>query len=462
MLRNTFAPALFVLLSLLAGRAVAGPLAAPAPTPDIFEGEPAGTCEWAAVPGFSNVLGGICSAVLIHPQMIATAGHCAELYADPSAIWGESINSPHTSAIDQCWIAEGYTTELGVHPDDVAFCRLTQPVDLPYFPPAFGCEIDSLTDGAPVVVVGFGEPDTGIKNWRITELLTVPGTAMALLGDDVQPTCGGDSGGPALIELADGSWRTFGVISGGGPCGATTFKTSAAWLFRWVPWAELQSGLDLTPCHDPDGTWNPTPACQGFVIDPMDAGNANWHQWCAGAARSELGESCGPAAAPDDTPPSVSILSPADDSEFSPPLAQVDIEIAADDGPWPVSRVELLIEGEMVAVDPVAPWGFAQVEFPTGSWSVAARAIDVSGNVGESQAIDIHVGDAPPEPEGETGEGEAGESGETGETGGPALDDPDSGCACTSGGAGTSTWALGLLLLVLRRRGRAEVRGSSS
>ena len=35
-----------------------------------------------------------------------------------------------------------------------------------------------------------------------------------------------------------------------------------------MEWFEDQTGFDLTPCHDADGTWNPGPSCGGFPLTP--------------------------------------------------------------------------------------------------------------------------------------------------------------------------------------------------
>ncbi|HVR62066.1 MAG TPA: MYXO-CTERM sorting domain-containing protein, partial [Polyangia bacterium] len=47
-----------------------------------------------------------------------------------------------------------------------------------------------------------------------------------------------------------------------------------------VAWAEMQSGIDLTPCHDDKG-WNPGPDCKGRPINP-GTGVGTWANSCAG------------------------------------------------------------------------------------------------------------------------------------------------------------------------------------
>jgi len=59
----------------------------------------------------------------------------------------------------------------------------------------------------------------------------------------------GDSGGPAFVQLADKSWRVFGIDSEGTgkSCGAGDLMGV---MHKAVSWIEQQSGVDITPCHD--------------------------------------------------------------------------------------------------------------------------------------------------------------------------------------------------------------------
>jgi hypothetical protein len=460
------------LVALFAGEATAGNLAAPAVDPRVYDGEIADTCIWASLPAFSSNPYG-CSSVLIHPQVVVTRAACAHDADDRRAAFGEFMYSPaHAVYFEECWIPDDYTPIfMGAHPADIAFCKLPVPVDLPYTPPAFGCELEQLTTGAEVAVVGFGARSeanqSGSKSWKFTELLSDYQTdPFALFGDTDPVMCRGDQGAPALIELPDGSWRAFAIGVHGaldlggqdGPCGSLG-TSKFIWLHEWIPWAEAQIGIDLTPCHDADGSWNPTPMCQGFVVDPFDPGNSDWDQWCAGAPVSGPGTSCGPAMEPDVVPPNVSITAPTNQSHFEGPLAQLDIVVEADDGEWPVDGIELLIDGELVAFDDVPPWAFNQLEFPQGSWTLVARAVDLSGNVAESEPVEIHVGDEPPasDTDDTADTGDTGDTGDTEETGGTGIDGQGTGCALTAdrdAGRVTSVVFFALLLLGRRRMAR--------
>ncbi len=59
-----------------------------------------------------------------------------------------------------------------------------------------------------------------------------------------------------------------------------------------VEWLENETGFDLTPCHDSDGTWAPTEACGGFPLD-LQSGSTDWSQGCARAEVSGPGSLCG-------------------------------------------------------------------------------------------------------------------------------------------------------------------------
>jgi MYXO-CTERM domain-containing protein len=53
------------------------------------------------------------------------------------------------------------------------------------------------------------------------------------------------------------------------------------WAFTpyYVPWLEEDSGLDVTPCFDADGTWNPGPDCGNVPLNP-EASTGTWQQMC--------------------------------------------------------------------------------------------------------------------------------------------------------------------------------------
>lgn len=425
-------------------------------TPVIHGGVPAEPCQWpTAVALYENSV--LCSATLIHPEVVLTAAHCIGDGPGPSTIsFGESIFAPTRSVpVDHCLANPAATGNLG--PWDFAYCLLAEPVlDIPLTPPLMGCETELLVLGQPVVIAGYGGDDadqSGIKQWATTIVSSVTAGDVVLVGAEGSAACYGDSGGSAFVQLGDGSWRAFGIVSGGVSCDAdVTYVT----IHSMIAWAEQQTERDLTPCHDADGTWNPGPGCSQFATDPSSP-RGSWVEGCFGAT-SGASSSCGPAFASegDRQSPSVAIVSPIDGQTFAAP-AMFDIEIVASDELSGVEQVELLIGLDVVAHDSEPPWGFAGASFMQGGYELRARASDWQGNVGESESVVIQVGESP----GETGTGddESSESDSTDddESGGTsdenaASEGSPAACGCTSERSTErgAAWLLVLMIGVIR------------
>jgi hypothetical protein len=92
----------------------------------------------------------------------------------------------------------------------------------------------------------------------------------------------GDSGGPVFIKMPDSTWRLIGndwTSPDWNSSGNPRVSTYTSVPFH-VAWAEQQSGIDLTPCHDAKG-WNPGPDCKGVPTNPGE-GFGTWETLCAG------------------------------------------------------------------------------------------------------------------------------------------------------------------------------------
>jgi len=244
----------------------------------IFGGQNATTCQWP-----TTVLLNGCTGTLVHPLIVTTAGHCGTDHR--TATFGESRTSPgaRTVPIASCKVYSGPRIP-GVL-NDWAYCKLAMPVnDVPIAPILMGCETEILKPMQKVVVAGFGDNNDngggfGTKRWAETTINRAEtGRGIQVGGMGIAP-CFGDSGGPAFVKLADGSWRVFGVDSSGtgNSCGAGDLM---ALIHPEVPWIEQDSGVDITPCTDADGTWNPSPACTGFSMAPDSTGRS-WADGCA-------------------------------------------------------------------------------------------------------------------------------------------------------------------------------------
>lgn len=288
------------------------------------------TCEWPTTVQLNE-----CTGTLVHPQVVTTASHCGTNHQ--TAIFGETSSSPARSIpIEFCRRFDGHGD--GTTRTDWAVCKLTEPVtDIPIIPILMGCETEILRPRQKVVIAGFGrteanEGDTGTKRWVETTINRVDDGRGIQVGGMGKAPCFGDSGGPAFVKLPDGSWRVFGIDSTGtdDSCAAGDLM---ALIHRGVAWMEQKVELDITPCHDADGKWNPSAACQGFSMEPMTAGRA-WTNGCAEPTLSPPAATCGAAFGVDggepSPPPDASPEDTAIDLELGPPEVAEDTGSASD------------------------------------------------------------------------------------------------------------------------------------
>jgi hypothetical protein len=285
-------------------------LSQPTPGPQpIVNGTDADECQFPTVVRLSSG----CSGSLIAPNVVLTAGHCLDpAIAMPTTAvqLGESgAASVATVPVVRC---ERHPEYQGIEQQpvaqvlfDVGFCELAQSVnDVPPIPILFGCDLDELQVGTPLVIVGYGATSGGndtptvgsgtkrFGNQTVEQVNDAEGD-LWMIGPEAA-SCYGDSGGPALMQLADGSWRLVAVAStihpnGGGYCG---YGSIYELVYPAVEWLESESGVDLTPCHDVDGTWNPSELCDRLPTAPDAVGNA-WANACGPHAESEPGATCG-------------------------------------------------------------------------------------------------------------------------------------------------------------------------
>lgn len=455
-----------------------GPAAFSLPDEDplIYGGSPVASCGWP-----TTVFLGGCTGTLVHPEVMIYAAHCGAGVG--SVRFGENGNGPARTVGTKFCRTNPQGPNLGQGKDH-AFCVLSQPQnDIPIVPPLMGCETDILQPGQEVTIVGFGNADNGpfgIKR-EVTTLVNGIQNDEAFIGGNGKDSCQGDSGGPVYVQVDDGTWRAFGITSYGGACGTGGYYSMMHTGMEWIESELAGEGIDITPCHDADGTWAPTVDCAMFPTDPSP-GAGNWGNGCSGGPLGGPGATCGPPhnAEPDDTPPTVTITAPESGTVFDTMgegQIQIQVDALADDGDgWGVQEVRLIVNEMEFANndDNSVPYGWEPI-FPTGGYELQAIGVDHAGNEGLSNIVYIGVDmDAPepPEPEDDTGEesgdegdgtGEDdGDEGETGDgeegegtgAGGEGGSGEGKGCACdVSDGSAPGALSMGLFgLLLLRRR----------
>lgn len=402
----------------------------------IFDGNDADACAFPAVVALDNGENR-CTGTLVHSRVVLYAAHCGA--GDMVVGFGDSASAPaHSVEPAQCMTHPDYSGP-GDTGADWAFCLLNEPAPVPPIPVALGCERDLIETGGTATIVGYGESEAGVgagpKRWAEAPIRLIFDTYIEVGGLTQPGVCAGDSGGPALIQTSDGTWRTFGIASvnanGCGGIGHYALAWDAA------PWVEENAGVDITPCHDDTEAWQPDFRCASFA-GAASAGAGAWTDWCTEAPRGGASTSCGPAfdAEADSTPPSVKITAPTE-TTFPGPEAALDVDIDATDQGWGVAKVSLEIDGSLEATDDAPPFSFPDVVLAEGSWELVAIAEDAAGLTSRSEPLAIAVGtDAA--------------------TGGPA---PEEGCGCGSERPPTPWLALAAWLLCRRRGARSGASG---
>lgn len=280
--------------------------ARPQPEP-IVNGSDAGVCDFPAAVSVLNAGGQqFCTAALVHPRVVMLAGHCIASQSPATIGFGETVSTPAVQTpVADCGVHPQFEWLDQLLPMDLAYCTLQEDAPpVPTTPPLMGCEAEQLVPEAEVTLVGFGFDDelgtsgNTMKRWTVNTLEFVDEEAndLYLLGVDDASACFGDSGGPAYMQLADGSWRLVGITSeahpdaGGQPpyCG---YGVIYELVHLQMPWLEEATGFDVTPCFDADGTWSPDETCGGFPNALTS--DAGWAGSCGTKDVSGDSQTCG-------------------------------------------------------------------------------------------------------------------------------------------------------------------------
>jgi hypothetical protein len=285
-------------------------------------------------------LGGLtfCSGTLVTPDIVMFAAHCIHpdnsgYTADAVAFGEDALDPARLVPVANCETHPGY--DPGSQWLDLAYCRLAEPVtDVPIIPLLMGCEVGVLDEGDTVAIVGFGASSAvydgveldlqggGLKRYTLMEVEAIDyaDNDLLILGDDTG-ACFGDSGGPAFARLPDGQWRVIGAAStlhpdtpylpGDDVC---TYGTVYELGYTEADWIESSSGVDITPCHDANGTWDPGPDCRDFALEPW-LGETTWEEGCPNGGTTGWVSTCGPAYGDEPQPPAPPDLSPPMDPD---------------------------------------------------------------------------------------------------------------------------------------------------
>lgn len=165
--------------------------------------------------GRLDVDGGVCSATVIGPRWALTAAHCTRVETDLLELQlGRDPSSPDVRiAIRNAYDSPLYDFTL-LELDRDARDELPDLVPIRISTEA----IDDSMVGRMVEAAGYGQDERGrlgTRKFSAEPIDEVSDRMITIDGQGLRGVCFGDSGGPLLTRVGDGSVRVIGALSGG-------------------------------------------------------------------------------------------------------------------------------------------------------------------------------------------------------------------------------------------------------
>ncbi|MCP4804504.1 MAG: serine protease [Proteobacteria bacterium] len=249
--------------------------------PPIVGGTEAPVGKWPATVallynGYTN-----CTATLIAPDLLLTAGHCVD----------EDVTEVHFGVDHADPDQVVAVAELLPHPDhddglDIGLIWLAEPVDVSTPQLMLGCAVGYLVDGTDAQIVGYGNTETdggGPNSKQLETPVTVtdancdtPGAGCRdaagvdselIAGGDGHDSCSGDSGGPLYLWGQDGVPYLAGITSRADYNGIRTCGDGGIYVRvdAVAAWVEESTG-DMLELPDCGGWENGAPVPEPFYL----------------------------------------------------------------------------------------------------------------------------------------------------------------------------------------------------
>lgn len=265
-----------------------------AAAPPVVGGAESEAGKWPSIasPFYDGLPG--CTGVLVHPQLVLTAGHCDSVSLDAVLIGAHDRTDLESGEFIA--VTEHVVHDRAYDTLDATLLVLETPATTPPAELAIGCAAPAVADGAEAWVVGYGSTDSAgnTRTDRVHEVLlpivdadcddpergcnseVSPGGELIAGGEGLD-SCTGDSGGPLYVVGSNGRPYLAGITSRAAlpasvSCGDGGIYVRLDALQGWI---EQTSGQALL---EPDcETLNRPPAPENAVLSVWPDESASLH-----------------------------------------------------------------------------------------------------------------------------------------------------------------------------------------